>query len=160
MKKGQKPKIEILRELKSDILEQYRSGATETEIYTALGVSKHTFTKFKNEIESEWQEIKKEVNRLVLAKARHALVERLSDKEVTEEITESTFDGEGNLIKKRVLVKKKTIPADTNAILQALKSLNPNTWNNLEFRRLEANIKDSSTAKEIADVLLSYKVSD
>ena len=83
------------------------------------------------------------------AQANHSLMDKLRDRfEIVEEILE---DG---IVTKQ---KRRLIPADTTAIIFALKSSNPEVWDRLSVARLKDEKESDDLNKQILQTLEKYK---
>ncbi|MDT2771382.1 hypothetical protein P7H46_11070 [Enterococcus pseudoavium] len=96
-----------------------------SRIALELGVAESTFMKYKKEI-PELSELLKKADkskpRNIALKAEKALKDKLVDREFEEVHTEQWVDNNGKVTKKHIKKVKKTIPADTTAVIFALKS--------------------------------------
>lgn len=123
----------------------WRSHGREMEdIAAELGVAASTFFKYKNDF-SEFSELLKRADkakpRYIAIKAEAALRDKLSDREVEEVHQEQWIDKNGAISKKHIKKIKKTIPADTTAIIFALKNTDPKRWNDRSQVELSGNVK-------------------
>ena len=96
-----------------------------SRIAVELGVAESTFMKYKKEI-LELSELLKKADkskpRNIALKAEKALKDKLADREFEEVHTEQWVDDNGKVVKKHIKKVKKTIPADTTAVIFALKN--------------------------------------
>ena len=101
-------------------------------IAAELGVAESTFFKYKKEY-AELSEILKKAEkskpRYIAIKAEAALRDKLQDREVEEVHQEQWVDKNGVVSKKHIKKIKKIIPADTTAIIFALKNTDYERWN-------------------------------
>ena len=101
-------------------------------IAAELGVAESTFFKYKKEY-AELSEILKKAEkskpRYIAIKAEAALRDKLQDREVEEVHQEQWVDKNGVVSKKHIKKIKKIIPADTTAIIFALKNTGYERWN-------------------------------
>lgn len=108
-----------------DIFYWYSHDWTLDAIAAELGVAESTFMKYKKEI-SELSELLKKADkskpRNIALKAEKALKDKLVDREFEEVHTEQWVDNNGKVTKKHIKKVKKTIPADTTAVIFALKN--------------------------------------
>jgi len=108
-----------------DIFFWYSHDWTLDAIAAELGVAESTFMKYKKEI-SEFSELLKKADkskpRNIALKAEKALKDKLVDREFEEVHTEQWVDDSGKVVKKHIKKVKKTIPADTTAVIFALKN--------------------------------------
>lgn len=108
-----------------DIFYWRSHGWDLSRIALELGVAESTFMKYKKDI-SEFSELLKKADkskpRNIALKAENALKDKLVDREFEEVHTEQWVDNNGNVTKKHIKKVKKTIPADTTAVIFALKS--------------------------------------
>lgn len=116
-------------------------------IAAELGVAESTFMKYKKEY-SELSELLKSADkakpRYIAIKAEAALRDKLQDREVKETHTERWTDKQGNVTKQHVKTIKKIIPADTTAIIFALKNADPDRWNDRQQVELSGEINNKS----------------
>lgn len=98
---------------------------TLKEIAAELGVGRDTFLKYKSD-EPDLSDLLKKADkskpRNIALKAEKALKDKLADREFEEVHTEQWVDNNGKVTKKHIKKVKKTIPADTTAVIFALKS--------------------------------------
>lgn len=101
-------------------------------IAAELGVAESTFFKYKKEY-AELSELLKKAEkskpRYIAIKAEAALRDKLQDREVEEVHQEQWVDKNGVVSKKHIKKIKKIIPADTTAIIFALKNTDSDRWN-------------------------------
>lgn len=126
----------------------WRSHGREMEdIAAELGVAASTFFKYKNDF-SEFAELLKRADkakpRYIAIKAEAALRDKLSDREVEEVHQEQWVDKQGNVTKKHIKKIKKVIPADTTAIIFALKNADPDRWNDKHQLELSGEVTNSN----------------
>ena len=157
-----KPRLEEIKILRL-------AGATIQHIANALGVTDVTLRKYRMqyiELAQALKEVEFDLEKEIAKTAETGLMAKLKDKtivEVTEDV--SIVDGE-RCVNKRI-EKERFIPADTTAIIFALKNRKPNEWNNQEselmnkrIEKLESDIasKQDSTdvGKLIAERLANY----
>ena len=122
-----------------DIFYWYSHDKSMKEIACELGVAESTFMKYKSQ-KAELSELLKKASRnkprYLASKAERALRDKLSDREFEEVETEIYKDQSGRITRQHVKKKKKTIPADTTAIIFALKSLDPDRYGQ-ELQKIE-----------------------
>ena len=98
---------------------------TLKEIAAELGVGRDTFLRYKSD-EPDLSDLLKKADkskpRNIALKAEKALKDKLVDREFEEVHTEQWVDNNGKVTKKHIKKVKKTIPADTTAVIFALKS--------------------------------------
>lgn len=136
-----------------------------SRIALELGVAESTFMKYKKEI-SELSELLKKADkskpRNIALKAEKALNDKLVDREFEEVHTEQWVNDKGEVVKKHVKKIKKTITADTTAVIFALKSNDRERYgdSNLLDKRIELLEKqiekltaEASITKNAADKL-------
>ncbi len=118
-----------------------------SRIALELGVAESTFMKYKKEI-SELSELLKKADkskpRNIALKAEKALKDKLVDRELEEVHTEQWVDNNGKVVKKHIKKVKKTIPADTTAIIFALKNADPDRWNDKRQLELSGEVTNSN----------------
>lgn len=129
-----------------DDIYYWRSHDWEMESIAAeLGIAASTFFKYKNEF-TELSEVIKKADRAkpryIAIKAEAALRDKLSDREVEEVQQEKWVDKNGNILKQHIKKVKKTIPADTTAIIFALKNTDPERWNDKHQVELSGDVNN------------------
>ncbi|MDN6256434.1 MAG: hypothetical protein L0J33_01095 [Tetragenococcus halophilus] len=128
-----------------DIYYWYSHGRQLKWIANELGVAESTFMKYKNE-QIELSDLLKKADkakpRKIARKAELALNDKLQEHETEETHTEMWKDENGNTVKQHIKKVTKVIPADTTAIIFALKNSDPDRWNagveEANRRKLEA----------------------
>ena len=128
------------------------NGASIQDIADMLGISERTLYEHMR-TKKEFRQIMDDANSNMAVKietqATHSLMDKLRDRfEIVEEILE---DG---IVTKQ---KRRLIPADTSAILFALKSLNPKKWDSLSVARLKDEKESEDLNKQILQTLEKYK---
>ena len=128
------------------------NGASIKNIADMLGISERTLYEHMR-TNKEFRQIMDDANSNMAVKietqANHSLMDKLRDRfEIVEEILE---DG---IVTKQ---KRKLIPADTTAIIFALKSLNPEKWDSLSVARLKDEKESEDLNKQILQTLEKYK---
>ena len=128
------------------------NGASIQDIANMLGISERTIYEHMR-TKKEFKEIMDDANAnmavKIEAQANHSLMDKLRDRfEIVEEIIE---DG---IITKQ---KRRLIPADTTAIIFALKSSNPEKWDRLSVARLKDEKESEDLNKQILQTLEKYK---
>ena len=128
------------------------NGASIKDIADMLGISERTLYEHMR-TNKEFKQIMDDANSNMAVKietqANHSLMDKLRDRfEIVEEILE---DG---IVTKQ---KRRLIPADTSAILFALKSLNPEKWDSLSVARLKDEKESEDLNKQILQTLEKYK---
>ena len=128
------------------------NGASIQDIANMLGISERTIYEHMR-TKKEFKEIMDDANAnmavKIEAQANHSLMDKLRDRfEIVEEIIE---DG---IITKQ---KRRLIPADTTAIIFALKSSNPEKWDRLSVARLKDEKESEDLNKQIVQTLEKYK---
>lgn len=148
----------------SEIKNWRRDGAEHEWIAKKLGVAAGTFYKYKANY-AELREALKDAEMsfyqdLVLT-AEDSLLKKLKDRyDITEELIEQWVDKDGKVIKQHKIIKKRLIPADTTAIIFALKAHKGNVWNTEEKQMNEAKVekiklesKNIEQHKDLASVI-------
>lgn len=108
-----------------DIFYWYSHDWNLKQIAAELGVGRDTFLKYKQDnpdLSDLLKKADKSKPRNIALKAEKALKDKLVDREFEEVHTEQWVDNNGKVTKKHVKKVKKTIPADTTAVIFALKS--------------------------------------
>jgi len=128
------------------------NGASIQDIANMLGISERTIYEHMR-TKKEFKEIMDDANAnmavKIEAQANHSLMDKLRDRfEIVEEILE---DG---IVTKQ---KRRLIPADTTAIIFALKSSNPEVWDRLSVARLKDEKESDDLNKQILQTLEKYK---
>lgn len=118
-------------------------------IANELGVAESTFMLHKKN-KSELSELIKKAGqskpRYIANKAELALKDKLQDRETEETHTEMWKDEYGNVTKQHVKKSKKIIPADTTAIIFALKNTDPERWNDMQQIQLNGDLRTNPYA--------------
>lgn len=127
-----------------DIFYWYSHDWTLERIASELGIAKSTIMLYKKD-ESDLSDLLKKAEkskpRYIAIKAEAALRDKLQDREVEEVQQEQWVDKQGNVTKKHVKKIKKIIPADTTAIIFALKNTDPKRWNDRSQVELSGSVK-------------------
>ena len=139
----------------SDNLEKIKlermNGASLDDIAKMLGVTRQTVHRWKEKYPEFGQALDEgtaELYAKVELTASHSLIDKLVDRMVTvEQIIE-----DGVIVRE----KRKLILADTNAIIFALKSRNPDKWDPITLAKLEKEDNEDVNNK-IVDLLSKYK---
>lgn len=116
-------------------------------IAAELGIAKSTFLKYKKEYSDLSDLLKKAEKakpRYIAIKAEAALRDKLQDREVEEVQQEQWVDKNGVITKKHIKKIKKIIPADTTAIIFALKNTDSERWNNRSQVEVSGNVSMSN----------------
>ena len=128
------------------------NGASIQDIADMLGISERTLyehMRTKKELRQIMDDANSNMAVKIETQANHSLMDKLRDRfEIVEEILE---DG---IVTKQ---KRRLIPADTTAILFALKSLNPEKWDRLSVARLKDEKESEDLNKQILQILEKYK---
>ena len=128
------------------------NGASIQDIAGMLGISERTLyehMRTKKELRQIMDEANSNMAVKIETQANHSLMDKLRDRfEIVEEILE---DG---IVTKQ---KRRLIPADTTAIIFALKSLNPEKWDSLSVARLKDEKESEDLNKQILQTLEKYK---
>lgn len=123
-------------------------------IAAELGVAESTFFKYKKEY-SELSELLKKAEkskpRYIAIKAEAALRDKLQDREVEEVHQEQWVDKNGVVTKKHIKKIKKIIPADTTAIIFALKNTDSERWKDKSQTELSGSVDINERSKEIQE---------
>ena len=122
-----------------DIFYWYSHDWTLKEIASELGVAKNTFLSYKSQhldLLDLLKNAEKCKPRNLAAKAERSLRDKLKDREIEETETELWKDDQGKIVKQHIKKKKRIIPADTTAIIFALKNLDPDRYGQ-ELRKIE-----------------------
>lgn len=134
-----KPKLDEIKEARAN-------GASFDDLAKALGVGRTSLYKWMDVYEDFKQamdEAEIALHNKIEFTAHTSLIDKLTDRLVVfEQIVE-----DGVVIRE----KRKLIPADTTAIIFALKARNPQKWDSLGVARL----KDDEKQKDINDQILS-----
>ena len=128
------------------------NGASIQDIAGMLGISERTLyehMRTKKELRQIMDDANSNMAVKIETQANHSLMDKLRDRfEIVEEILE---DG---IVTKQ---KRRLIPADTTAIIFALKSLNPEKWDSLSVARLKDEKESEDLNKQILQTLEKYK---
>lgn len=158
-----------------DIFYWYSHGWTLKDIAAELGVARDTFLKYKSN-ESDLSDLLKKADkskpRNIALKAEKALKDKLSDREFEEVHTEQWVDGNGKVVKKHIKKIKKTVPADTTAVIFALKNNDRERYGEQDLmdkriellekqiEKLEAELRLNKPTEEKIDELLDTIVGE
>jgi uncharacterized protein (UPF0276 family) len=158
-----------------DIFYWRSHGWDLSRIAVELGVAESTFMKYKKEI-PEFSELLKKADkskpRNISLKAEKALKDKLVDREFEEVQTEQWVDNNGKVTKKHIKKIKKTIPADTTAVIFALKSNDRERYGERDLldkriellekqiEKLEAELRLDKPTEEKIDELLDTIVGE
>lgn len=121
-----------------DIFYWYSHDWNLKQIAAELGVGRDTFLKYKQDqpdLSDLLKRAEKSRAKYFARKAELALADKLEDREIEETHTEIWKDAKGKTVKQHVKKVKKIIPADTTAIIFALKNSDPDKWS--ERQRVE-----------------------
>ena len=127
-----------------DIFYWYSHDWTLEHIASELGIAKSTIMLYKKEnsdLSDLLKKAEKSKPRYIAIKAEAALRDKLQDREVEEVHQEQWVDKNGVVSKKHIKKIKKIIPADTTAIIFALKNTDPKRWNDRSQVELTGNVK-------------------
>lgn len=125
-----------------DIFFWYSHDWTLDDIAVELGIARSTFLKYKQDY-SDLSDLLKKADKFkprnIAFKAEKALKDKLTDREFEEVHTEQWVGDNDKVIKKHIKKIKKTIPADTTAIIFALKNNDSDRYGerNLLDKRIE-----------------------
>lgn len=123
-------------------------------IAAELGIAKSTFLKYKKE-HSDLSDLLKKAEkakpRYIATKAESALRDKLQDREVEEVQQEQWVDKNGVITKKHIKKIKKIIPADTTAIIFALKNTDSERWNDRSQVEVSGNVSMSNPYENLTE---------
>lgn len=139
-----------------DIFYWYSHDWRLKDIAKELGVAESTFMEYKknhSELSELLKKAEKSKPRYLANKAERALRDKLKDREIEETETELWRDSDGNVLKQHIKKKKRIIPADTTAIIFALKNADPGRWQEKQQIELSGSIDLAKKAEEIDDFL-------
>lgn len=114
-----------------DIFYWYSHDWSLQDIAKELGIAKSTILDYKKKYPDFSDHLKKASKskpRNIAIKAERALKDKLRDREVEEVETEIWKDANGKITKQHIKKKKRIIPADTTAIIFALKNNDPERY--------------------------------
>lgn len=140
-----------------DIFFWYSHGKTLDTIAAELGIARSTFLKYKQDY-SDLSDLLKKADKSrphnIAIKAEKALKDKLTDREFEEVHTEQWLGDKNQIIKKHVKKVKKTIPADTTAVIFALKNNDNDRYGerNLLDKRIELLEKQIEKLKAEAEI--------
>ena len=123
-------------------------------IAAELGIAKSTFLKYKKEYSDLSDLLKKAEKakpRYIAIKAEAALRDKLQDREVEEVQQEQWVDKNGVITKKHIKKIKKIIPADTTAIIFALKNTDSERWNDRSQVEVSGNVSMSNPYENLTE---------
>lgn len=127
-----------------DIFYWYSHDWTLERIASELGIAKSTIMLYKKEnsdLSDLLKKAEKSKPRYIAIKAEAALRDKLKDREIEEVHQEQWVDKNGEVTKKHIKKIKKTIPADTTAIIFALKNTDPERWNDRRQVELSGSVE-------------------
>lgn len=128
-------------------------GASMEDIAELLGVSRtavYNWLKEHKEFADAIEEANANMQVSIIHQAHHSLLDKLRDRMmIAEQIVEN-----GVIVKE----KRKLIPADTTAIIFALKARDPEAWDPLGVARLKEKEHEDDLNKQILESLNKYKV--
>lgn len=127
-----------------DIFYWYSHDWTLERIASELGIAKSTIMLYKKEnsdLSDLLKKAEKSKPRYIAIKAEAALRDKLKDREFEEVHQEQWVDKNGEVTKKHIKKIKKTIPADTTAIIFALKNTDPERWNDRRQVELSGSVE-------------------
>lgn len=127
-----------------DIFYWYSHDWTLEHIASELGIAKSTIMLYKkdnSDLSDLLKKAEKSKPRYIAIKAEAALRDKLQDREIEEVHQEQWVDKNGAVTKKHIKKIKKMIPADTTAIIFALKNTDPKRWNDRSQVELTGNVK-------------------
>lgn len=140
----------------------YSNGWTMDAIADELNVNVSTLYDHKNKY-PEFSDVLKRADQVkpkaINNKAKRALKDKLEDREVEETHTEIWKDGDGNVIKQHVKKVKKVIPADTTAMIFALKNTDPENWGDKKQIEMQGGLSISQR-EQMAEEFLSGLMDD
>lgn len=158
-----------------DIFYWYSHGWTLDTIAAELGVARSTFLKYKQDY-LDFSDLLKKADkskpRNIALKAEKALKDKLADREFEEVHTEQWVDDNGKVVKKHIKKVKKTIPADTTAVIFALKNNDRERYGERDLldkriellekqiEKLEAELRLDKPTEEKIDELLDAIVGE
>lgn len=141
-----------------DIFFWYSHDWTLDTIAAELGLARSTFLKYKQDY-SDLSDLLKKADkskpRNIAIKAEKALKDKLSDREFEEVYTEQWVGDNDKVIKKHIKKVKKTIPADTTAVIFALKNNDRERYGEQDLlnKRIELIEKQIDKIKAEADIM-------
>lgn len=150
---GRMSKFDATIRPRFDEIKQARvSGASLDDLAVALGVARSSIYRWMGEYPEFKQlmdDAEVELHQNIEFTAHHSLMNKLTDRMVTyEQIIE-----DGVVVRE----KRKLIPADTTAIIFALKARNPNKWDSLGVARLKDEQKNQDLGAQILEQLGRYQ---
>lgn len=129
------------------ILKQLQNGATEKQIFSALGIAGDTWYKYKDK-KTEFSDLIKKGRAHLVTDLRGALVKRAMGFEYQESRT--YLDDTGNVERSEVYTKY--APPDVAALNLALKNYDKDQWANdpqmLDIRKEELEMKKKKAEEE------------
>jgi frataxin-like iron-binding protein CyaY len=137
----------------NEIFDWYKEGHSLQWIGAQLGVSKESIFKYKREHSDLADLVKKAEKSKIKAigKAAHlGLIDKLHDRyiedaEVIDEVwTAGSDKNHQKIVKQHKVRKKRWVPADTTAIIFALKNADPDNWKDRRDTNIAGEIKTSS----------------
>lgn len=140
----------IIKPRFDDIYKWLQNGATEKQIYEALGVGKDAWYKYKGSVQEFADLIKKGRSKLV-GELRGALVKKALGFEYTEKKTYTKQDENGNVSRNIEEHTHQALP-DVAALNLCLKNYDKDDWANdpqmLELKRQELELKKENAQKD------------
>ena len=132
------------------------NGATIQDIVDWLGIHRDTFYKYMrtyDDLRDVMNDAEVQMHAKIESVATHALLDKLQPQTV---VTEEIIDENGIVIR----TKRKTILPDTQAVIFALKSRNPEVWDSLGVARLKQDENQQNMNEEILSELQKYNTNN
>ena len=142
-------------EMTEQILEKVAEGCYDIEIYKSLHTSAQTFAKWREANREAYDEAKSIARTNMLSLAESALQRKLTPH--TAEETEIEYDGDGNIIKRKV--KTKHYEPDSIVSMFVAKAGNMALYDPVNYRRLQLEEKTDDKIKDVIEALQQYPLS-
>lgn len=146
-----------------DIFYWYSHDWSLEQIASELGIAKSTIMEYKKN-HSAFSDLLKKASkskpRYLANVAERALRNKLEDREVEEVHQEQWTGKDGKVTKQHVKKIKKIIPADTTAIIFALKNADPERWNERQQIELSGEVSTKNPLANFSDEELRKMIRD
>ena len=149
---------DITDDIINDIKLIRTNGATMDEVASHYEVSRRSLYQWAEkspELKQALEDAKVMSKTNLSLVATSALFDKLRTRTiVTEKITNTWTDADGELITTQVTTKEKTLEPSEAIVMYALPRLLPEYWDSLAVRRLENGLEDGSDYTEIINAIL------
>jgi|GEM_PF-2089250 len=162
---GVRPTYEkVVKPYLSKIISWRREGAKIEWIAKQFHIATSTFYEWKKKYPEFAESLKNGVDGFyddLVVTAENTLFEKLVDRMVVVEKTEEKLIDKYGKVTEHIVEKKKLIPADTTAIIFALKNRKPKIWNNSEhelsvakIEKVRAEIERLGNSEDLGSIIM------